>query len=86
MVPPIFVTDTKIIYGYNLVAPLRSNVECHGRKSSSIYLLNNSSINLQLSSEKYFDTTTGNKTICIYKDKLNDKISEHVKTHSLAHS
>ena len=27
MFPPIFVADTKIIYGYNFVAPLRKEVE-----------------------------------------------------------
>ena len=37
---------------------LRSSVECHGRKQSSIYLLNNSSINLQWSWEKYFGSLT----------------------------
>ena len=42
---------------------LRSNVECHARKPSSIYLLKNSSINLQLSWEKYFGSSTGNKTV-----------------------
>ena len=42
---------------------LRSNAECHGRKPSSIYVLSNSSPNLQLLWEKYFGGSTGNKTI-----------------------
>ena len=42
---------------------LRSNVERHGRKPSSMYLLNNSSINLQLSWQKYFGSSTRNKTV-----------------------
>ena len=42
---------------------LRSNVECYGRKPSFIYLLNISSINLQLSWEKYSGGSTGNRAV-----------------------
>ena len=47
---------------------LRSNAECHWRKPSSIYLLNNTSINLQLLWEKYFGNSTGNKTLSSKKE------------------
>ena len=49
--------------GYKMFKTLKYNMECHGRKPSSIYLLNNSPINLQSSREKYFCSEIGNKII-----------------------
>ena len=52
---------------------LRFNVECHGRKPSSIYILNNSFINLQLSWEKYFGNLNLKSDLREFNQKLKGK-------------